>query len=191
MRNTFYRGIAKEAYTKDIKKHFKTQRAPSNIPYFIDNIWEWLRPEHLPSRRYSVYASPKKELAEKYATSNDLICSVELIGDSKAVQLKNFEDAKLHTDIRLLQKVVMNYLGQDWLEDTIDIKSVAGRLFIPLLSKDEVDDILDTVKMRDLKELLIDNSTFWSDVFVVDEEYQLTNGELFFHSNDGYKLIKL
>lgn len=189
MKNKFYRGLSKKSYTTEIVQHFKTQRAPSNIPYLVDNLWEWLRPLNMPSRRFSVYASPLKELAEKYALSSDLICLVELQGKSKAVQLTNYQDAKLHPDVRILQKTVLNYLGQDWLEADIENKALAGKLFIPLLSKDEIDDILDTAQMRDLKDIILKESQFWGDVSIINDETVLTDGELFFHSKDGYKLI--
>jgi hypothetical protein len=190
MRNKVYRGIRKDSYSEEIIHHFNTKRAPSNIPYLIDNLWEWLRPDNFPSRRYSVYASPKKELAEKYATSNDLICVVELEGDNKTFQLKDYQDAKLHPDIKVLQRAVMGFLGQDWLEGHYGQKLFSGRLFFPCLSKEEVDEILNDQDMFELRDLIIEKSTFWNDVFIVDEDYELTDGELFFHSKDGYRLIK-
>jgi len=191
MKNTFYRGISKNEYSKELIKHHTTQRTPSNIPYVVDNIWEWLRPKNMPSRRYSVYASPVFKLAQKYATVNDMICIVELHGDSKAVQLAAYQDAKLHPDVRTLPKFIMTHLGQKWLESDIESKLNVGKLFIPLLSKEEVESILNTSNMRKLKEQIIKESLFWNDISIVDDDYELTEGELFFHSKDGYKLINM
>lgn len=96
-----YRGIAKGSYSSSLIHHFKSKRAPSNISYLVDNIWEWLRPDNKPSRRTAVYASPQKSLASKYATENDCVCKVEFEGAVQLVQLSNYQDAKL--TVSLLQ----------------------------------------------------------------------------------------
>ena len=57
-----------------------TSRPPGNVPYYVDNIWEWLRPEGAPSRRKAAFASPTPELAAAGAQGNvaDAWC-VELV----------------------------------------------------------------------------------------------------------------
>lgn len=45
-----------------------TRRTPGNVPYLVDNLWEYLRSENFPSRRHAVYASPTPELALANAT---------------------------------------------------------------------------------------------------------------------------
>ncbi len=57
------------AQTTDGYKRQTTLRIPSNFPYFVDNIWEWLRPAPMPSRRHAVYASPTPELALENASA--------------------------------------------------------------------------------------------------------------------------
>lgn len=188
MTNKFYRSLSEASYSPALKRHKTTKRAPSNVPYVVDNIWEWLRPDNMPTRRLTVCASPFKELALKYATSNDLLCSIRFAGDANVVQISQYQDAKLHPDVKKLPRLITKYLGQNWLDSAIDDKQLYGQLFIPLLSSEEVSTILSTPELLDLKEQLLKLSTFWQDVHHVSSNYQLTDGELFFYANDGYFL---
>jgi len=188
MTNKIYRSLSKASYSPELKQHKTTKRAPSNVPYVVDNIWEWLRPENMPTRRLTVCASPFKELALKYATSNDLLCSVGFAGKTNVVQITNYQDAKLHPDVKKLPRLITKYLGQNWLDSDLVNKQSYGQLFIPLLSSEEVSSLLSTPELLDLKEQLTKTSTFWQDVNHVDDDYQLTDGELFFYADDGYFL---
>ncbi len=188
MTNKIYRSLSKASYSAELKRHKTTKRAPSNVPYVVDNIWEWLRPVNMPTRRLTVCASPFKELALKYATSNDLLCSVRFAGKANVVQITNYQDAKLHPDVKKLPRLITKYLGQHWLDSDLANKQTHGQLFIPLLSSEEVSDILSTPELLDLKEQLTKTSTFWQDVNHVNGDYQLTDGELFFYADDGYYL---
>ena len=100
MTNKFYRSLSEASYSPELKRHKTTKRAPSNVPYVVDNIWEWLRPDNMPTRRLTVCASPFKELALKYATSNDLLCSIRFAGQANVVQISQYQDAKLHPDVK-------------------------------------------------------------------------------------------
>lgn len=188
MTNKIYRSLSKTSYSAELKRHKTTKRAPSNVPYLVDNIWEWLRPNDMPTRRLTVCASPFKELALKYATSNDLLCSVRFAGKANVVQITNYQDAKLHPDVKKLPRLITKYLGQNWLDSALANKQTHGQLFIPLLSGEEVASILSTPELLDLKEQLTNTSTFWQDINHVDGDYQLTDGELFFYADDGYFL---
>lgn len=188
MANKFFRSLSANSYSSDLKHHKTTKRAPSNVPYVVDNIWEWLRPDNMPTRRLTVCASPFKELALKYATSNDLLCSIRFAGQANVVQISQYQDAKLHPDVKKLPRVITKYLGQNWLDSEVDNKQLYGQLFIPLLSRDEVSKVLSTPELFDLKEQLITTSTFWEDVSHVTNDYKLTDGELFFYADDGYYL---
>jgi hypothetical protein len=88
-----------------------TSRAPGNVPYFVDNIWEWLRPEHMPSRRKAAFASPTPELAAMGANGSvDDAWQVELSENQKAVQITRDpcpEDARFHGDVARLKSVVL------------------------------------------------------------------------------------
>ena len=188
MTTNIYRSLSKESYSPDLKRHKKTKRAPSNVPYLVDNIWEWLRPDTMPTRRLTVCASPFKELALKYATSKDLLCTIRFAGKANVVQISQYQDAKLHPDVKKLPRTITKYLGQNWLDSDLTNKQTYGQLFIPLLSSEEVSSILNTPELLNLKEQLINTSTFWQDVNHVNGDYQLTDGELFFYADDGYYL---
>jgi hypothetical protein len=188
MKNKVYRGIAKENYSIELIHHFKTKRAPSNIPYLVDNIWEWMRPSTMPSRRISVYASPQKELALKYATSNDYVCSIKFEKSVQMVQLTDYQDAKLHPEVKSIPKIILSHLGQNWLDSDLVGKKDIGQLFIPLLSKEEVESILLAPEMQSLKMSLFNHVDFWNDIKIIDEQTDLTEGELFFYAEDGYYL---
>ena len=188
MTKKIYRCLSKASYSPELKRHKTTKRAPSNVPYVVDNIWEWLRPESMPTRRLTVCASPFKELALKYATSNDLLCAVRFAGKANVVQITNYQDAKLHPDVKKLPRLITKYLGQHWLDSDLDNKQTHGQLFIPLLSREEVAKTLSFPELVDLKEQLRKTSTFWQDINHVQGDYQLTDGELFFYAEDGYFL---
>lgn len=72
MKNQVFRGISKENYDERVIQHFYSERIPLNVPYLVDNIWEWLRPDNMPKRRRSVYASPKKRVGFKRRNRNKL-----------------------------------------------------------------------------------------------------------------------
>lgn len=182
-----YRAIGSNNYSNKIIHHFSTKRLPSNVPYIVDNIWEFLRPEHMPSRRLSVCASPSPELALDFATSNNLLCEVNFEGQSNTVQLKDYHDAKYHPDIKTIPKVIAQYLTQEWLDKPLYAKERLGRLYIPLLEKEEVEDILSS-NLEGLKFQLHDESKFWDDVYHVEDLDSPTNGEIFFYAEDGYRL---
>lgn len=186
-----YRAIGKENYSTKIINHLKTKRVPSNIPYVVDNILEWLRPHNMPSRRTAVFASNSKELAFMYSNNNEYICSVRFENEknSKVVQIKGYDDAKLHPDIKNLAKVVLDYLKKDYLESSLSEKEKNDlfKIFIPILSKDEIEEIIP----EDLKSSILKISTFWKDTVFINvegNEYKESSGEIFFHAQDGYYL---
>lgn len=188
MTNKIYRGISKRNYSDKIIKHYETKRIPSNIPYLVDNLWEWLRPENMPTRRTAVYASPKKELAFEYATENDYVCNVTFEGLHSVVQIKDYSDAKFHPDVKSLPKLVLKHLGQEWIDSKLSCKLLLGRLFIPSLEKEEIESILSDDLFKELKEELINTSLFWKDTYMLEDGYEQTIGELFFYAKDGYYL---
>lgn len=185
-----YRAIAEQYYSEQLNLHKTTKRLPSNVPYIVDNIWEFLRPEHMPSRRFTVCASPSKELALELATSNDLLCEVSFVGTPNVVKLKDYHDAKYHPDIKAIPKIIAQYLTQEWLDKPLSLKQRFGMLYIPLLDKEEVGDIL-SGHLEALKFQLCAESKFWNDVYHLEDLDEPTNGEIFFHSDDGYYLNKI
>lgn len=87
-----------------------TSRAPGNVPYLIDNLWEWLRPADYASRRTAAFASPTTELAAAGASGSvQDAWGLELLDGQPAFQInggKNPADARHHEDIRRLQRLV-------------------------------------------------------------------------------------
>jgi hypothetical protein len=53
-----YRREQTNSNSLDIRFRQTTRRPPGNIPYIVDNLWEWMRPDSFPCRRHSVFASP-------------------------------------------------------------------------------------------------------------------------------------
>jgi hypothetical protein len=185
--NILYRGLAKIDYTDNVIMPLNTKRFPTNIPYIIDNVWEWLRPDDMPSRRFSTYASPHKELAKKYANDSSVICTVSFINRYQAVQIIDYEDAKLHPDIKLIAKIINEELSNSWFNS--DIKNKFGfPLYLPSLDKEEVAFVLNEFPL--IKERIISESTFWKSVFNINDLDKLTSGEVFFHAIDGYTIKK-
>lgn len=55
-------------------------RAPGNVSFFIDNIWEWLPPNDFLSRRLSAFAVRRAEGAAARASCTlDQVYRVELL----------------------------------------------------------------------------------------------------------------
>ncbi len=83
-----YRSIKAKNGTFKLNYDFKhTMRAPGNVPYIIDNMWEWLRSEDYPNRRFSAYASPSQELALQSGNPDGKAFYVEFPGAVKIAQL--------------------------------------------------------------------------------------------------------
>jgi hypothetical protein len=62
-----YRCEQSDAEHANPRRKCLTRRPPSNVPYIVDNLWEWKRPEGYPNRRYSVFCSPSPEIARESA----------------------------------------------------------------------------------------------------------------------------
>ena len=61
----------KNADPSKISTPYPTRRQPGNVPYLVDNLWAWTRPEGYPDRRQSAYASPTPEQAKASALEKD------------------------------------------------------------------------------------------------------------------------
>ena len=167
-------------------------RIPSNVSYVVDNLWEHLRPSHLPSRRHAVYASPTPELALQCATPPEGnvalgVFEVVIDGPFLMVQLQ-VKDARRHRDIaavlKKLQKVMPALLSASLQE-----RQVASLLFMPGCSKsDWVHAVEQSPVAADFSDAACAQSTFWSDVTTEPTDVA---GELFFQLIAGasYRLI--
>jgi hypothetical protein len=167
-----------------------TARLPGNVPYLVDNLWEWKRPETFPNRRYSVYASPSIDLARKFGGAGDgVVYEVELTGKFLMAQAK-IEDARYHPECIALPKLLLKLLGQNWIDSPLEEKNKLGRLWIPGLKKTEIDNLLQSSSVRHLREPIWESINFWDDVSTFDDVDKLPqhNGEVFFEPIDGYHL---
>lgn len=168
----------------------KTARVPSNVPYLVDNLWEWKRPEFFPNRRYSVYASPSIELARKFGgAGNGIVYEVELIGDFLIAQTK-IEDARYHPDCISLPKLILEKLGQSWIDSSLEEKKEIGQLWIPCLKKQEIDTLFQSPLISHLMPSIWEAITYWDGASNFDDLYKLSqhSGEIFFEPIDGYYL---
>ena len=172
----------------------KTMRPPVNVPYVVDNLWEWKRPEGFPSRRLSVYASPSPTLARKLGTKGSDVFLVKFARRCKLAQVIGYEDSKEHPDCRNLRKLLLKSLGQEWIDGSMTQKERAGRLWLPCLSKDEVESLFREVDiLKRLRDRVFEAVTYWNDVILLKDGEGIPdpNGEVFFEAEHGYKLVPL
>lgn len=160
-------------------------RLPGNVPYLIDNIWECARPQHLPSRRHAVYASPTPELALLCASANALArdkymaCEVHLAAPPEKLFQLSVWDARDHRDLKGLQKLVHTALGQ-WGQRAFDGKLGLAPLFLPGMTAQEITDAAHaTPELGALLATLSAAATMWSD------SPHLSEGEIIFELQQG------
>lgn len=172
-------------------------RAPSNIPYVVDNLWEMLRPEHRPSRRHAFYASPTPELALKNASAPTggqeyVVCELEVHGKVRIAQIPQ-EDARYHPDVRALREMVMKTLSDerlDWAD--FATRQAFGPLFMPWLKPEELRNVL--APQLPLVQRIIaqaeEISTFWQDSlsFVMRKPAHIRRG---FSAAEGILTLKV
>lgn len=185
-----FRAERKGAEAGNPRERASTRRAPSNVPYIVDNLWEWKRPDGFPNRRYSVFASPSPELAKNSAQHAEKLYRVEILGDSHIAQIKE-SDAKEHPDCRGLKRLLVAFLyGRGWVECSLREKREISALWAPCLSKEEVESIFSVEPLREIRDALWDAVTIWDGARIVDlsEELPFPNGEVFFEA-DEWRLI--
>lgn len=195
-----FRSIAAKNGTFKMNYEFRpTMRAPGNVPYIIDNLWEWLRPENYPNRRFAAYASPSQELALKSGPDKGTAFYVEFPGAYKLAQLTKYPDSKFHPDCKGVKRKIISLLTAEakdwWLNWDVTRKTCIGQLWIPCLTKEEVEKIFNEEPiLKNIKDKVTSLITYWKDVELIDPETsKLTNseGELFFEAKDGYRLVPI
>lgn len=195
MENSFpiYRA-AKPGLVDTFCKYRKTRRPPVNVPYVVDNLWEWVRPEGYPNRRYSAYASPAGEIALKLVGNDTRPYLVEFNGNYLLCQVKDHEDSKDHTECKQIRKLLLDKIGILWASENLQTKESIGRLFIPCLTKEDVDKIFqENDLLRKYKDDLRQAIKYWDNVYLINpgEEIPDPVGEIFFEAFDGYYLREL
>jgi len=206
MNNTYNLGIfrsiiVKEDGTTRLHEYRNTMRPPRNVPYIVDNLWEWKRPKGYPNRRFSVFASPQQDLAKKSGKDGGTVYRVEFNGKYNLCQLKGYKDSKEHPECTTLPKLLLDKLGQDWIDDKLASKiepgrllipkEGAGRLWIPCLTKKEVDSLFEEVEiLKDIRDDIYNAITYWNDIVLIkkNEPVPDAEGELFFEAKEGYYL---
>lgn len=131
---TLYRA---EPYTDGLHEAQRPRdsvRLPSNVPYVVDNLWEYLRPSHMPCRRHAVYASPTRALARANKMGRDKgdgFCVYKLVVDGPfAMAQLLVKDAKCHGDIKRIAALVQQK-SAELLALTGEARLIAGLLFMP------------------------------------------------------------
>lgn len=168
------------------------RRLPGNVPYFVDNLWEFTRPDHLPSRRHALYARPTPELALQNASAaasdGYVACRIVFREPPLLYQLP-VQDARLHEDIGVLQKYV-NRMLVDWSGATLPERQALSTLFLPGTANDE---LASAMAENDFLREIVDTArgliTFWN-----SNQVALTSdGELFFELINGntYTLLPI
>ena len=83
-----FRSVLEKPDTTTKFRHYRTtMRPPKNIPYLVDNLWEWKRPKEYPCRRFSVFASPSEEIALKSGKAGGTVFRVEFNGKYRICQV--------------------------------------------------------------------------------------------------------
>lgn len=184
----FFRAIP--TVDTDIQTHhvrYGTRRLPSNIPYFVDNLWEWLRPAGCPSRRHAVYASPTPALALKNASAGYLqkeeYSVLELkFARTPLVHQLSVPDAREHPDVVAFQKLLQKCLGRNFAGRTLLEKMELAPLLLPGVTAEELEEAATHSEiLRDILAQTKQVSTFWQRAGQIDIA---STGELFFELDD-------
>lgn len=174
-----------------------SRRVPGNVPYVVDNLWEWLRPKEFPSRRMAAYASPSPELALACVAttaaprSDFVVTTVTFPGQVKIAQLLQ-KDAREHPDLKELPKAILRFLGSDWVSQAYRSRLDIAPLFLPVISSDEVEETINRIpRGNELRESIRTKSKFWQDARLLTvscSHLDFPEGEIFFEALDGYCL---
>jgi hypothetical protein len=167
-----------------------TWRPPGSVPYVVDNLWEWARPEGYPTRRTAAFASPTSK--EAGACHGEFVYCLTLQTGTLVAQLERFVDSKLHPDVKGLPGFIRDALGPDWFSKKLASKGEEASLFCPCLHKDEIESIILESTLIPRPELFA-KIGYWSDVRLIalGEEPLATSGEIFFTvPAEGYTLTQ-
>ncbi|WBS04096.1 hypothetical protein OU994_07370 [Pseudoduganella sp. SL102] len=181
---TIFRAVPRAAYKAEkVHTRYPGARLPGNVPYFVDNMWEFTRPEDKPSRRHAVYASPTAALALDGAAGvgqpqdGFIACRVECRTSPKTFQL-SVVDARYHPDVKRLQRVVHDRLGGH-PHIGLESKLALAPLFLPGVTRDELRSAMEgNTELDGLVKELAALVTLWTDT------PDTAVGELFFEIDE-------
>jgi len=187
-----FRSVLEKPDTTTKFNHYRTtMRPPKNIPYLVDNLWEWKRPKEYPCRRLAVFASPNKEIALKSGKAGGTVFRVEFQGLCKICQVKEYQDSKKHPECNTLKTFILKELCQKWIDAKLSEKEELGRLFIPCLTKNDMNFLFGSnEKLREIRDEVYNSIKYWDNVVTINKNKPLPDerGELFFEAKDGYYL---
>ncbi|MGC8884823.1 MAG: hypothetical protein ACP5UT_18540 [Bryobacteraceae bacterium] len=161
----------------------QTRRAPTNIHYLVDNLWEWKRPDVFPSRRHAVFASPSPELALASATAAHARAYRVVIESGEPCAQIVEQDAKDTEERKTLPRLIFRLLGeQEFLSAPLEKKSAVAPLFCPCLTKEEVEQLFRTEPLAGHREAVWSAIHFWerAKLFSPHENPPFPEGEVFF-----------
>jgi hypothetical protein len=178
-----------------LKPHYwkKSRRVPGNIPYVVDNLWEWKRPETFPSRQHSVFASPSVATAKKSGGDGmGKVFRVVINGQCSIVQIET-EDARFHPDCKKLRKQLNDLLGPDWIESDLETKRQIAALWAPCLKKDEVESLFSLPPLAAIRQKIESAITLWDTARFVDLSGPppFPKGEIWFEPKESWRLLPL
>ncbi len=157
------------------------KRIPGNVPYVVDNVWEFLRPDTMPSRRHAIYASPTPELALENANADDrqggyVACYVRIQGGFKIAQL-HVNDARHHQDVKAITRLLQKH-SSELTECPFESKQQIAPLFLPGITVAELQAcLLQSPVLTCLFEQITPASVFWGGASNAISSH---SGELFF-----------
>lgn len=180
-----YRFDSKTGADEELQYPRATVRPPGNVPYIVDNLWEWARPDGFPSRRRAVFASPCPDLAKASSGLEQGRLCVVIPGDGARIAQISQEDAKFHPDVRALPKLVLSLLGSRWPSLSASDKQPLSLLWAPCLSQDEVEQLFSEPAIAEYRQSLFDSISMWREAEVISASQQLSfeKGEVFFEAD--------
>ncbi|HLP61408.1 MAG TPA: hypothetical protein VK186_21380 [Candidatus Deferrimicrobium sp.] len=190
-----YRSVIKSKNTTlTLHKPKKTMRRPHNVPYIVDNLWEWKRPGDFPSRRFSAFASPQQYLAKEDGPEGGTVFLVKFKNRVKVCQLTGTKDSKYHRDIGLFNKLMPSIVEQLSIKEKIVYEKELEILSTPCLTKNDIDALFEKFEiLKELRDEIYTAITYWDDVKLIKDVNNILDekGEIFFQAVDGYYLRSL
>ncbi len=195
-----YRAVPRHTNPSDQQLHARasTLRAPSNVPYVVDNLWEAFRPDHMPSRRHAVYASPSPDDALLNASSSMTtaraayaVFEVQIQGPAAVAHL-DVSDARHHSDVLLLPKVILDVLGREFSLLPLQERMAVAPLFMPYMRREELLALArHNPRLQECLDKTAQVSTFWQNAR--PQSCPDRDGELFFELAPGstYRLVPI
>jgi len=162
-----------------------TRRPPGNVPYLVDNLWEWRRPAVFPNRRHAVYAAPTPELTlPAGGEENGEVYLVEVSDETSRLCQSQVCDARDHPDVKILPKFINQLLGSAWINAPLQVKKGISPLWAPCLMADEVEELFATDLLNPFRQEVWEKIGFWDQVQLFESfgDLPFENGEIFFEA---------